>query len=131
MPPGPSQSIDLGVGPTRRRSLKVENAGPLSKHSTVPNEDSVLSTEDVEPDPGGFDDDDKDLEVKGRPDATKLKSLRKRKVPPNVNFEPPDESSSEDEKPMRYILCLFSILSFNFLFIYLYFCKSVKEDESL
>ena len=110
MPPGSSQSIDLGVGLTRRRSLKVENAGPLSKHSTVPNEDSVLSTEDVEPDPGGFDDNDKDLEVKGRPDATKLKSLRKRKVPPNVNFEPPDESSSEDEKPIRYFVFIFHII---------------------
>ena len=71
------------------------------------------------------------LKRKGPSDATNLKFLRKRKVPPNVSFEPPDESSSEDEKPMRYILCLFSILSFHLLFIYLYFCKSVKEDESL
>ena len=44
------------------------------------------------------------LKRKGRPDATKLKSLRKRKVPPVSTLEPPEESSSEDEKPIRYFV---------------------------
>ena len=40
------------------------------------------------------------LQGKRRPDVTKLKSLRKRTVPPVVNLEPPDDSSSEDEQKM-------------------------------
>ena len=120
--------------------LLTTNAHP-GPHSPASAPSSPNSTEDVKSDSSDLSmsaqlpitngSGKRGLKRKGRPDATKLKSLRKRKVPPNVNFEPPDESSSEDEKPMRYILCLFSILSFNFLFIYLYFCKSVKEDESL
>ena len=61
------------------------------------------------------------LKRKGRPDATKLKSLRKRKVPPVSTLEPPEESSSEDEKPIRYFVFGFhTIISFlNYLFLYL------------
>ena len=121
MSPGPSQSIDSGVGPTRRRSLIDGNAGPLSKPSTIPNKDSVISTEDV--DPCGLsnsaqlfitnglgkrglkkrrlNDDHEDFKGKGRPDATKLKSLRKRKVPLIVTLDSSEESSSEEENPIR------------------------------
>ena len=44
------------------------------------------------------------LKRKRRPDATKLKCLRKRKVPTVGTFEPPEESSSEKKKPIRYFV---------------------------
>ena len=70
------------------------------------------------------------LKRKGRPDATKLKSLRKRKVPTVVSFEPPDESSSEDEKPIRYFVFVFHNNHFiSYFFIFIFVLKSVKEDE--
>ena len=55
-------------------------------------------------------DDDEDFEVKVRPDVPKLKSLRKTKVPTVViKNEPPEESSFDDEKPIRYFVFLSSI----------------------
>ena len=50
------------------------------------------------------------LKRKERPDATKLKTLRKRKVPTVLTFEPPEESSSEDEKAIRYFVFVFHII---------------------
>ena len=51
--PSSSHSSDSGVGETRRRSLEDGETIP-SSHSTNPNGFSVLSTEDVKPDPGGL-----------------------------------------------------------------------------
>ena len=70
----------------------------------------------------------RELKRKGRPDATKLKSLRKRKVPPVSKLEPLEESSSEDEKPIRYFeFVIHSIISF---LIYLFLCliQSTKTN---
>ena len=89
---------------------------------------SPNSTENVKPDSSGLSNSaqqlppgKRGLQRKGRPDATKLKSLRKRKVPPVSTWEPPEESSSEDEKPIRYFVFGFhTIISFlNYLFLYL------------
>ena len=100
---------------------------------------SPNSTENVTPDPSDLSNSvqlpttkgsgKRGLKRKGRPDATKLKSLRKRKVPPVSTWEPPEESSSEDEKPIRYFVFGFhTIISFfNYLFWYF---NSVNEDES-
>ena len=153
MRPSPSHFTDSGVGATRRRSLEEENAGPLSRHSTNLNEDSVISTEGVKPNlsnlsscaqlpkPNDSDkrrlnrrsvtDDDEDSEVKGRPDATKLKSLRKRKVLPVSTLEALEESSSKDEKPIRYFgfLVFHSIISF-LLYLFIFAFNLVKENES-
>ena len=140
----PSHFTVSGVGATPRRSLEEENAGPLiSRHSTNLNEDSVISTEGVKPNlsnlsscaqlpkPNDSDkrrlnrrsvtDDVEDSEVKGRPDATKLKSLRKRKVPPVGTFPSPDKSSSEDEKPIRYFVFVFHIIILFLIYIILFF----------
>ena len=150
----PSHFTVSGVGATPRRSLEEENAGPLiSRHSTNLNEDSVISTEGVKPNlsnlsscaqlpkPNDSDkrrlnrrsvtDDDKDSEVKGRPDATKLKSLKKRKVPPVSTLEPLEESSSKDEKPIRYFgfFVFHSIISF-LLYLFIFAFNLVKENES-
>ena len=73
-------------------------------------------------------DDEEDLEVRGPPVVTKsqnveakLKALKKRKVPPVSTLEPPEESSSEDEKPIWYFVSVIhSIISFLiYLFLYL------------
>ena len=90
---------------------------------------SPNSTENVTPDPSDLSNSVQlpttngsgkfELQRKGRPDATKLKSLRKRKVPPVSTLEPPEESSSEDEKPIRYFVFGFhTIISF----LNSYFC---------
>ena len=92
---------------------------------------SPNSTENVTPDPSDLSNSVQlpttngsgkfELQRKGRPDATKLKSLRNRKVPPVSTLEPLEESTSEDEKPIRYFVFGFhTIISFlNYLFLYL------------
>ena len=122
--PSSSHSSDSGVGETRRRSLENGETIPSSQ-LTNPNGFSVVSTEDVKPDPGGLSNSaqfptinglgqrglkkrDEDFKVKRLPDATKLKSLRKRKVPPVITLVTSEESSSEDENPIRYFMFLSS-----------------------
>ena len=127
MSPGPSQSSNSGIEKARRCSLEDGETIP-SSHSTNPNGFSVLSTEDVKPDPGGLsssaqqlsttnglgkrelklrvvNDEDENLE----PDATKLNVVVKREAPPVVTLDSSDESSSEEEKPIRYFGFLSSI----------------------
>ena len=74
-------------------------------------------------------DDEEDLEFRGPPVVTKsqnveekLKALKKRKVPPVSTLEPPEESSSEDEKPIRYFVCVSVIHSIISFLIYLFLC---------
>ena len=124
MSPSSSHSSDSGVGETRRRSLEDGETIPSSQ-LTNPNGFSFVSTEDVKPDPGGLSNSaqfptinglgqrglkkrDEDFKVKRLPDATKLKSLRKRKVPPVITLVTSEESSSEDENPIRYFMFLSS-----------------------
>ena len=99
---------------------------------------SPNSTENVTPDPSDLSNSvqlpttkgsgKRGLKRKGRPDATKLKSLRKRKVPPVSTLKPQEESSSEMKNRLG-ILCLVSIQSFHFLILISVF-NSVNEDES-
>ena len=152
MPQSPSHSADSGIGKTRRRSLE-DGKTILSSHSTNPKEDAAVVPGDVKPDPGSLSnsaqlpkpnnsdkrrlnrrsvtDHDEDSEVKGRPDATKLKSLKKRKVPPVSTLEPLEESSSKDEKPIRYFgfFVFHSIISF-LLYLFIFAFNLVKENES-
>ena len=92
---------------------------------------SPNSTENVTPDPSDLSNSVQlpttngsgkfELQRKGRPDATKLKSLRKRKVPPVGTFPSPDKSSSEDEKPIRYFVFVFHIIILFLIYIILFF----------
>ena len=59
---------------------------------------------------------------KSQDDLTKGKALKKRDVPPVLKVEPPEESSSEDEKPIRYLVKVFHFIIpflnfFSFVFI--------------
>ena len=126
MPQSPSHSADSGIGKTRRRSLE-DGKTILSSHSTNPKEDAAVVPGDVKPDPGSLSNsaqlpktnglgrkrkvlknEDEDLENQGRPVVTKpqnveakLESRRKRKVTPVGTLQSPEESSSEDGKPIR------------------------------
>ena len=143
-----SQSTDSEVVTPRRRSLEDENVEPSSSHSDIPNGDAVVSTEDVKPDPIRLsaqlpttndlvkrglkrrivsDDEEEDLEMKGPPDLTKSDQTKlvRREIPPVVTLDSSEESSSEDEKPIRYFVFIFLIISFH---IYLYFCQSKNTN---
>ena len=61
------------------------------------------------------------------PSSIGLERAPKRKVPSVGTFEPPEESSTEDEKPIRYFVSVIhSIISFLIIFAF----NSVNEDES-
>ena len=132
MPPGSSESSDSGVGETRRRLLEDGETIP-SNHSTIPKEDSAVVTGDVKPYPSGLSNfaqrlpttnslGKSGLKRKGPPDATKLKSLRKREIPV-VTLDSSEESSSEEEKQIRYFwVCLSFSRSVSYLFLFLYLC---------
>ena len=118
MPPGSSESSDSGVGETRRRLLEDGETIP-SNHSTIPKEDSAVVTGDVKPYPSGLSNfaqrlpttnslGKSGLKRKGPPDATKLKSLRKREIPV-VTLDSSEESSSEEEKQIRQIVFLVAL----------------------
>ena len=140
----PSHPTDSGA--TRRR-IREDNEIIPSSHTTIPNGDCVVSTEnvDVKPDPFVLsaqlstanslgkrgpkrkivpNDDEEDSEVQGPPDVTKSKNVQTklptREIPHVVKCEPPEveSSSEENQEPIRY---LFSSTSFCFLFICNYF----------
>ena len=143
-PSCPSQSIDPGVEATRRRTLKDDETIPSSSHSTIPNGDFVVSTEndipiDISdasqlPTTNGLDKralkkrrivnagDDK--EEQPSPNVTKSreneKKLKKREIPFILNVE--------EEVPIRYFVLVFLIISFHIDLHFLYLNQSKKAN---
>ena len=107
-PSSPSQSTDSRVGTTRRHTLEDDKTIP-SRHSTIPNGDSVVGTEYDGPmdlsisaqlpttnDSGGLKrrimNDGEDLENQGLLDLTQNVEKKKRTLV--VTLEPPEKKPS-------------------------------------